>query len=334
MKIQAIQTAAKVNFSRFKPNSNKGFYESYFIRANHPTEKKAFWIRYTVFAPKDRPQDNKGELWAIYFEGDNIYPAKVEFPIEECQFPRKHFFVKIADNFINNAQAEGQAGDLSWKLHFNSDAVPLFLLPKHLYVGPFPKAKSIVAQPFAEFKGHLKVGNKKIQIDNWIGSQNHNWGEQHTDLYAWGQVAGFDNSPTTFLELVTAKLMIKGVETPFMTILVLHHNGKEYRLNKVSQWFSNKGSFDYFKWTFECQTKEIQLKGTIEAPTKAFVGLRYYNPSGGSKNCLNSKIASCQLEIKETTQPGMPQALFSEHKCAFELLTNEGEEQHGIKINF
>lgn len=334
MKIQAIQTIAKVNFSRFKPQSNKGFYESYFIRGNHPSEKKAFWIRYTVFAPKDRPQENMGELWFVYFDGNKIYPAKQEFPIEMCKFPRKHFFVELGANFINSAQAQGQIEEISWKLNYTSAAAPIFLLPQNLYIGPFPKAKSIVSQPFARFGGYLKMGNQKINIENWVGSQNHNWGEQHTDWYAWGQVAGFDNSPATFLEVVTAKLNIKGVETPFLTILVLRHNEKKYQLNQINQWFTNKGSFDYFDWTFECQTKEIQLKGRIKASANDFVGLRYWNPSGGSKNCLNSKVASCELEIRETNQSGMPQALFSEHQCAFELLTNEGQEHHGIKINF
>ena len=36
-------------------------------------------------------------------------------------------------------------------------------------------------------------------LERWIGSQNHNWGRKHTDSYAWGQVAGFDDAPQTFL---------------------------------------------------------------------------------------------------------------------------------------
>ena len=334
MKIQQIQAEAKANFSRFNPGSSKGFYESYFIRANHPTEKQAFWIRYTIFAPKDEPQNNIGELWFIYFDGKEIHPAKAEFPIENCSFPNKNFYVELQDNILNSARAEGKIDDVSWKLEFSTDHKPLFLLPLHYYNSPFPKAKSIVSQPFAQFKGHLKVGKKKFSIDNWVGSQNHNWGEKHTDYYAWGQVAGFDNSPDTFLELVTAKLVIGGVETPFLTILVLRHKGKEYQINSLSSWFLNKGSFDYFDWEFHCKTKEIEVKGRITAPRSAFVGLCYHNPIGGDKNCLNSKIASCELEIIEKSKLGMPQSLYSDNKCAFEILTNEGEENHGVEINF
>ena len=43
--------------------SRKGHYESYFQRANHPTEPRAFWIRYTVFVPRQRHELAVGELY-------------------------------------------------------------------------------------------------------------------------------------------------------------------------------------------------------------------------------------------------------------------------------
>ena len=58
------------NRCQFDEQSRKGHYESYFLRANHPTENKAFWIRYTLFSPKGRPADNIGELWVMYFDAD------------------------------------------------------------------------------------------------------------------------------------------------------------------------------------------------------------------------------------------------------------------------
>ena len=48
---------------------SQGHYESYFQRANHPSEPRAFWIRYSIFSPKGRPRDAFGERLAIYFAG-------------------------------------------------------------------------------------------------------------------------------------------------------------------------------------------------------------------------------------------------------------------------
>ena len=59
----------------FRWDGKSGHYESYFQRANHPTEAKAFWIRYTIFVPKGRAGDAVGELWAVWFDQDVGYLA-------------------------------------------------------------------------------------------------------------------------------------------------------------------------------------------------------------------------------------------------------------------
>ena len=56
----------QVNHARYH-GQNDGHYESYFLRANHPARPLAFWIRYTLFSPKDHPEQALGELWAVFF---------------------------------------------------------------------------------------------------------------------------------------------------------------------------------------------------------------------------------------------------------------------------
>lgn len=336
MSAQRLQAEATANFLRYCPGQRKGHYESYFIRANHPTAAKAFWIRYTIFSPKNRPEAAIGELWAIWFDENMDAPiaAKTEFPIGQCVLNPTHFNIQIGPgNSLDSVSAKGQSMNIEWDLSYKSDAAPLFFLPLSLYNLPFPKAKSLVAQPFACFNGTIKVNGSSMEIDNWLGSQNHNWGEKHTDYYAWGQVSGFDDSPDTFLELITAKLKIGPFNTPFMTIMVLRHKGKEYRLNAVKNWFSAKAKFKYFKWKFECENAEVRVKGSIYAPNEAFVGLRYYNPPGGDKCCLNSKIAACEITIEEKSKLGIKENVHTENRAAFEILTDD-KSSHGVEIFF
>ncbi len=85
--------------------------------------------------------------------------------------------------------------------------------------------------PFARFNGSIQVNGETIEIINWVGSQNHNWGSKHTDHYAWGQVCGFDNEPDAFLELATARIKIGPLFTPFMMPLVLRY--KETNMHSI-----------------------------------------------------------------------------------------------------
>ena len=77
----------------------------------------------------------------------------------------------------------------------------------------------------------IDVDGRRVDVQNWRGSLNHNWGRRHTDHYAWGQVAGFDNAPDVFLECATARLRFDGIWTPAMTLVVLRIGSEELRLN-------------------------------------------------------------------------------------------------------
>lgn len=323
---------AQANFLRYREGNKKGHYESYFIRANHPKQAIAFWIRYTLFIPKHDPQNAIGELWAVYFENGKITPAKQEFDLSECELHTTNFNIKIAESHLRAFEAKGSIGQFSWDLTYENLHSPVFLLPLSMYDLPFPKAKSIVSQPFASFLGQLKVGDQEILVNNWLGSQNHNWGAEHTDKYAWGQVVGFEQDQRCLLELITASVKVAGMSTPFITLIALFYNGKTQYFHKFKNWMRNKGKYAYFTWTFEARNDELEIKGTIEAEKTDFVGLRYYNTNGTDKFCLNSKVASCVLEIREL-KTGNTIELSTDNRCAFEILTDD-ETSHGIPIHF
>ena len=332
---KAIQTA---NYTRYKMGQTTGHYESFFQRSNHPTLPFAFWIRYTIFSPAENPEKAIGELWAIWFDGveGRQVAVKKEVPISQCTFSSTDFNVRVGEAALTSGALNGSAvsggNHITWHLTYSGSAPPLFMLPLERYQSSFPKAKSLVGFPCATYRGTIAVNDKVHEISDWLGSQNHNWGSQHTDHYAWGQVAGFDNNPESFLEVATARIRIGPFWTPFLTPVVLRHGGEEIRLNSMRQMFRARGSFSYFVWTFLSENSRFKVEGTISATRSAFVGLRYYNPPGGEKHCLNTKIGSCEVKVtnKQRGYESKPEILFTAHRAAFEILTDERD--HGVTI--
>jgi len=328
----------RVNATRYQLGQKAGHYESFFQRANHPSRPLAFWIRYTIFSPQDRPEDALGELWAVYFDGDTHQHVvlKKEVPFKECTFTTDGFIVLVGDARLDRSGLSGAIASgkhtLSWALGFAGHEEPVFLLPLDLYEKSFPQAKGLVGLPLAVYNGVLRVDGREIAVVGWVGSQNHNWGLKHTDHYAWGQVAGFDTHPQSFLEVATARVKIGSDWSPFLTPIVLRHLGREISLNSLSQIGRAEASFSYFEWTFKSETGEISLEGTVSAPREAFVGLLYRNPPGGTKECLNTKIASCELRVtyRQSGGRGQTEILSTRNRAAFEILTDDRD--HGIEI--
>ncbi len=323
-----------LNGMRWLPGDPRGHYESWFCRANHPSRSLAFWIRYTIFAPEGRPHDAIGERWAVFFDGEAhaITAVKDEHPIHACSFGRSTLEVDVAGACLDSAALRGEVAcaghTLGWDLRYESPSAPLFLLDRRLYAAPFPKAKALVGSPHAVYRGTLRVDGEEHAIDGWVGSQNHNWGEKHTDRYAWGQVAGFDDAPDAFLEVGTAQVKLGPVMTPPLTALVLRLDGQELAFNTIGRALRAKGEYDYFRWHFATGDGTTRVEGSIAAAARDFVGLPYYDPPGGTKTCLNSKIARCDLTVRQAGKP--PRTLSTRHRAAFEILTAASD--HGVRV--
>ena len=175
----------EANFTRCVPEQTEGHYESYFQRANHPTRPLAFWIRYTIFSPVKNPEKALGELCAVYFDGESSQHvvSKTELPMSRCSFAGEALDVRIDESILLPGILQGYArsdSNIEWDLRYKNGQEPLFIMPLSYYGKGFPKAKALVGVPLAKYSGTMMVNGKTVEIDNWVGSQNHNWGSKHT----------------------------------------------------------------------------------------------------------------------------------------------------------
>jgi hypothetical protein len=310
------------NAARYQPGMTAGHYESWFQRANDASGRRAFWIRYTIFAPRGRPDDAVGELWAIVFdrEAARIVAVKQVHPIAACAFARDRLDVAIGAARLDDGVLHGAAAwhghTIAWDLRYAGGQAPLLFLPERLYAAPVPKAKTLVGRPLARFTGTLTIDGEPLAIDDWVGSQNHNWGRRHTDRYAWGQVAGFDEAPDAFLECSTARIKIGPLMTPRLSPVMLRLGGETLAWNGLARAIRARGHYAPYDWRIETSGTAGDIAISIRAAAADFVALRYDNPPGGVKICLNSKIARCELTLRRR---GTTTVLHSS-RAAFEIL--------------
>ena len=151
------------NYSCWQPGTKKGFYESYFLRGNCPDAPRAFWIKYTIFAPKGRPEEAEGELWAIYYRGLNgdKIAVKETYPLKDCLFASERFDVRVGQAHLAEGISSGSCASerhsIDWDLRFPAVNPSLHFLPEWAYRSPFPKAKGLAPYPDVTWEGTLRV---------------------------------------------------------------------------------------------------------------------------------------------------------------------------------
>ncbi len=116
---------------------------------------------------------------------------------------------------------------------------------------------------------------------------------------------------------------------PQATFLVLRHQDREYSLVSLRQALSAKADFGYFYWDFASSDETVDIRGRMTAPAECFVGLNYYNPPGGIKHCLNTKIGSCTVQVVNRVT-GSRTELRTDSRALMEILTDDRE--HGVTI--
>ena len=104
-----------------------GMYESYYLRAAHPDDPVAVWIRYTVQKPKGKTP--KASLWFTLFDASLKRPLTEKLTVEHDQLSEpRNSWIKIADSTFGIDGIAGSSGDASWDLRLREAARPLLHL--------------------------------------------------------------------------------------------------------------------------------------------------------------------------------------------------------------
>ena len=226
------------------------------------------------------------------------------FEWAECSFDPTHLRVEVGESRLESGSAHGHldVGDtpVRWTLNWEGGGLPALLLKPTLYRGGFPKAKSVVPRPMVRFSGEISVGETTWSIADWTGSQNHNWGIQHTDSYAWGQVAGFDDYPDWFLECASARLQYGPIWTPAFTVAVLRTGQREIRFDGLIRAVRASAAWSDANWQWRVTNGAETPEARFQAEEEDWIVFPYRNPPGGMKTCRNSKVAAVEITLQES----------------------------------
>ncbi|MCA9720691.1 MAG: hypothetical protein KC468_38870 [Myxococcales bacterium] len=326
-------------------SSPRGHVESFFLKANDPrAPERALWLKWTVLAPVGRPGDAVAELWAIRFDGASgaHHAAKTTAAASACQLARDRLALEVAGAELGPGYARGGAGEgaarITWSLEFDyDDQRPMFGFP-HLwmYEGGFPKGKLYTSCPQTRVTGTIERGGERWRVDGWPGMLGHNWGAAHNPRYHWAQCSLFDDGADAVFEGYSGKIRLGPALSPWLTGAVVRHAGRTLRFHALRRLLNRSVRVDArdgrWSWSFRARAREPdgawRLDWRVAAPREDLVGLRYVNPDGSLNHCLNSKIATCELELTRGRE--RVARLRGTRSCAYEILTQDFD--HGVAV--
>ncbi|HEY8039291.1 MAG TPA: hypothetical protein VIF15_05830 [Polyangiaceae bacterium] len=319
--------------AKYDPRGARGHMESWWFKANDPASRRAFWLRWTVWAGDGDPSRAVAEVWAIAFGGRGGHVAtKASVPFERARFSREAVDVAIDGCTLTAGAARGrvESGGRSIAYHLAIDALeaPMRFYPaRWMYEGPWPTQKVASLNPNARVSGTVKVDGEEWAVDGWRGMMGHTWGRGHSPVYAWGHCNAWDDGDDVVLDGFSARTRVGPVLAPMTTVVCLRHHGVRYDLNRIGSLARSSGTVTPRRWRFHAVGPRADVRGELWADTEDFVGLFYPNPDGTQLYCLNSKIAHAEVTVR---LHGRAPRLLRSSRAALEIMTSD--PNHGVRM--
>ena len=308
----------------------KGHYESFYLKACHPSEPLGVWIRYTVH--KHSNQEPQGSLWFTLFDGSADGPRASKVTTPEVSAPADTY-IRIGDSTFEDGRVRGRAAteqlDASWELSFDSVQDALFHLPRDwMYRAPVPKTKLLTPYPGASFTGVVRAGEREVALDAWPGMVGHNWGSQHAERWIWLHGAAFEDTEDAWFDAAIGRIKLGLVTTPWIANGTLYLDGERHRVGGPEKAHKTKVSETPSRVDFMMPGRTLTVAGRVEAEPRDFVGWQYADPDGPDHNTVNCSIADMTLTVTGEGRPD--RELRVTGGAAYEL--GMREKDHGVPL--
>jgi len=293
----------------------KPHYESVYLVATHPTESRAFWIRYTVRKPPGG--EPSASVWFTHFRPGAVRAGKVTVPVG--QQPQVGVVIDSVGS-VDFAGARGSLDGVTWDLSFTDGAPAMTHLRRHwMYVSPIPKTKSTSPHPDLRISGTVTVDDETFTLDRWHGMLGHNWGSEHALRWVWLRGAGFAEDPSAWLDVVIGRIKVGPVTLPWFANGLISVGGVRHRVGGLIRRPSVVERSDGA--TISLAAPGLRLAADVRAPLVSSVGWEYADPSGETHQVRNCSAAGMALTLSARGEA--PRVLTSDHGCVYELGTLE-----------
>jgi 2-keto-4-pentenoate hydratase/2-oxohepta-3-ene-1,7-dioic acid hydratase in catechol pathway len=302
-----MEPSERVNLPAWK--GQRGHYEIWFVVAMDLDARRAAWVRYTTFAPRNG--EPHATVWAADFDAERTPTTiwcKRRYPIAEYEAATDGFKVRIGESEIRHGHCDGSVEHrdhrIAWNLDFTVGSAPVRRTPAVLEQVKLA-AQAVHACADAPVTGWIDVDGARRELRRGKAVQMHLYGTRRVDELYWIWSPALAAEQAT-LEIISARMRrrLTSPAAPRMTSVWLRHGDEIDDLTQLPDALRPKvatpapGVLDV-GWTGT--RRAIRVRGW--APTETFAGWAYRNPNGRDLHVAQSDIASCVVETFHRRHP-------------------------------
>jgi len=280
-------------------STRAGLYESLYLTAHHPTERRALWVRHTVLKPAGA--EPRASLWCTWFDGDGVRAGKVTTAEASSTAGRP---LQVGPHGWIGAAGAAGAVDLPsiaarWDLRFCGPEAPMPHLPKPwMYTAPVPRTKSLSAAPLLRLEGSLTVDGQGVDVGGWPCSIGHNWGAEHAERWIWVHADGESEDGPVWIDAIVGRIRVGPATTPWIANGAVSLGGHRHRLGGLRLGVGTPVCIHDRGATLTLRGRDVTVQLDAELDLARCVAWTYADPAGNTREVVNSSVAGTVLRIR------------------------------------
>jgi hypothetical protein len=307
-----------------------GFFEIWFLVVFDPGAARAWWFRYTTFAPASgQPGTPRATLWAAAFDAASPQPAlagKQILPIDAyAGTGADDLHVRLGSAALGQGVCTGRvdAGGhtIAWDLAFTPAAREARRGPWLLHHLPLP-TRVEHANSEITFRGCVSVDGTTHTLDAAPGIQKHIWGTRRVEELFWLYCPRFAEDPTACLEATSARLH-RPSGPALAPVWLRTRDGTIARTGLAAALRNRIEVVASGTLGVHATSATREIVATAHATPDTLAGYVYRDPAGWDVYVAQSDIATCELTLRRRPHPlaswGPAHHLTARHGAALEF---------------
>jgi len=282
---------------------------------------RALWFRYTLLDGVRR----EAAVWAILFLDGVCHTGKVVAPLARAHLGHVHtpgVVFELEGMQLAEGHLSGAAGEIAWELDFDDRGRRHAIAPDALRRAGLAKSAYDACYQDLRMRGRIRCGEQEFEVQHATGMIGHIRGSQQAHSWVWVHCNRWDGGEDAVFEALSARVAARGVVSPPLTSLVLHHGRRTFTSSTPVDLVATRSKLEGDRWTFTARAGAALLSG--EATFAGPVALVEYADTDGSQLwCRNSKLSELKVTLRDPRRLGRKTVLTATGTAAFEIVGRE-----------
>jgi len=289
-----------------------GFFEIWFLVVFEAAARRAWWFRYTTFAPAPglQPGVARATLWAAAFDARAPEPA---IAVKHILGPEGYhagssdrFAIRVGAGELRNdvcrGEVESGAHRIAWALRFAPAAREARRAPWLLHHLPLPTR---VAHANSEIacSGWVSVDGVRRELDGAPTVQKHIWGTRRVEELYWLYCPRFDEEVAACLEATAVRLRRRPGVPRLVPIWFRTAHSVLDRCGLVALTGNRVEVRGPARLEFRSTSATRSLRVEAWCDPRTLAGYVYRDPAGWDVHVAQSDVASVTLELRRRLHP-------------------------------